>query len=109
MFLKKKVIERDTAEKKKRAAEKAAAAPLTDHIPTAVVSSAENAVDQPSSTTTSLPQKTDTPAPVDGKSASRDASQAPQTPSIPAKAAGPLVPTEAQKDVPQMSIEVSEH
>lgn len=108
VFLKKKVIERDTTEKKKRAAEKAAAAPLTDQIPAAVVSAAEGAADQPSSTTTSLPHKTDISVPLDGKSASRDASQAPQTPSDPAKATGPLMPTEAQKDVPQMSIEVSD-
>ncbi len=115
VFLKKKVIERDTAEKKKRAAEKAAAVSLPDETvafkpsqTSAVVAPViENAALQPSQTPATVPSNTDILDPSEAKPASREASKAPQTPHDPAKAAELGIPTEAQKDIPQMSIEVS--
>jgi len=115
VFLKKKVIERDTAEKKKKAAEKAAAIPLPDEAPApkpsqtpaSVAFVAENSARQPSQPPATIPPDTDISDSRDAKPASRDASQAPQTPNGLTKAAELGIPTEAQKDVPQMSIEVS--
>jgi len=116
VFLKKKVIERDTAEKKKKAAEKAAATPLPEEETpapkpsqtlAAVAEGAEDAARQPSLAPTALPPDTDVSASSAARPASGDPSQAPQTPNNPTKAAELGIPTEAQKDVPQMSIEVS--
>ena len=95
VFLKKKVMERETA-RKKEMLDKAAATPATPATPVP---------DQ-----TPAPQPSETPAPAtaeaaqdgnDARQASRDPSQAPQV-----SKTSPDIPTEAQKDIPQMSIEV---
>ena len=100
VFLKKKVMERETA-RKKEALEKAAipatpATPLPAQIP--------------------APQSSQTPAPrptsavvhgSDVKQGSRDGSQVPQVQDDPgSKTHESAIPTEAQKDIPQESIEV---
>lgn len=100
VFLKKKVMERETA-RKKEALEKAAipatpAAPLPDQTP--------------------APQSSETPAPrptsavvhgSDFKQGSRDGSQVPQVQDdAGSKTDESAIPTEAQKDIPQESIEV---
>lgn len=95
VFLKKKVMERETA-RKKEMLDKAAATPAIPATPV---------LDQ-----APAPQPSQTPAPAaseiseDGTNARqvfRGSSQAPQAPKT-----SPDIPTEAQKDVPQMSIEV---
>ena len=99
VFLRKKVMERDAAEKKKKAAEKAAAAPDTA-VPEETVARQKS----------QIPELASQPAikPFNNvlKPASREASQVPQTPNESAKAIELHMPTEAQKDVPQASIEV---
>jgi len=100
IFLKKRSIDRENARKKELLEKAAAATPAT-----------------PSLAETSAPQPSETPAPsasdvvtnhVEAKQSSREQSQPPQVPKeAEAKAADAVVPTEAQKDIPQMSIEVS--
>lgn len=115
VFLKKKVIERDTAEKKKKAAEKATALPLPDETPApklsqtlASVAPVVEAPDrQPSHTPARVPPDTDISDRRDTAPASQDASHPPLTHNDPTNAAESGIPTEAQKDIPQMSIEVS--
>ena len=99
IFLKKKIVERETAEKKRIAAEKAAATPAT-----------------PIPEETPAPQRPQPPGPVladppasaavEQKPVSRDISQAPQTPNESSKVPESESLNEVQKDVPQMSIEV---
>ena len=86
-------------EKKRLAAEKAAAPPAT---PITEEASAR----QPS-------QAMETPAPdvsisatAEAQSVPRDISQAPQTPNVSTKVPESSTPTEAQRDIPQKSIEV---
>lgn len=101
VFLKKKVVERENAEKKRIAAEKAAATPATPLLE-----------ETPASRQNQIPSvapDASTPATsgaVEAKRMSRDVSQRPQTPNNVIKEPGPATPTEAQKDVPQMSVEV---
>ena len=101
VFLKKKVMERETA-RKKEAVEKVSATPAPPATPLP---------DQ-----TSAPQAPETlvPAPLSvvvdssgAKQGSRDVSQTPQTQDdAGSKTEESAVPTEAQKDIPQDSIEV---
>lgn len=101
VFLKKKVMERETARKK----EAVGKAFVTPAIPAA-----------PLPDQTSAPQPSETPAPPptsaainssDVKQGSRDGSQAPQAQDDTGSKAEKLaIPTEAQKDIPQDSIEV---
>ena len=101
VFLKKKVMERETA-RKKEAVEKALVTPATPATPL------------PDQTTASQLSDTPVPPPVsavpdnsDAKQGSRDVSQPPSAQddegSKPEESA---MPTEAQKDIPQESIEV---
>lgn len=101
VFLKKKVMERETA-RKKEAVEKVSATPATP---------ATLLPDQ-----TPAPQPPETSAPPltsavtdssDAKQGSRDVSQPPQSQEhAGSKTEGSVIPTEAQKDIPQESIEV---
>ena len=101
VFLKKKVMERETA-RKKEAMEKAIPTPATPATPLP---------DQ-----TPAPKFSETPAPPlvsaivdsgDAKQASRDVSQPTEAQGNPGlKTEEPTIPTEAQKDIPQDSIEV---
>ena len=101
VFLKKKVMERETA-RKKEAVEKAFTTPATPATPL---------LDQ-----TPAPQPSETPAPdptsavadsTDVKQGSGDGSQAAQAQDDAGlKTEESAIPTEAQKDIPQESIEV---
>lgn len=101
VFLKKKVMERETA-RKKEAMEKANVTPATPATPLP---------DQ-----TPAPQLSENPAPPptsaavdssDAKQGSRDVSQPPKAPDdAGSKTEESAIPTEAQKDIPQDSIEV---
>lgn len=98
VFLKKKGMERETA-RKKEAVEKAVATPATP-LPE------QTPVSQPSGTPAVPPTSTVVDG-SDAKQGSRGVSQAPQAQEDPSsKAEGSAIPTEAQKDIPQESIEV---
>ena len=101
VFLKKKVMERETA-RKKEALDKASATPATpatplpDQIPT-----------QQSSEAPALPSTPTIVEKSDAKPSSRDVSRTPQGQDDGgSKIEGSVVPTDAQKDIPQESIEV---
>lgn len=105
VFLRKKVMERETAEKKKKAAEKAAAVLATPITPLPNETLAALA-GQPSQIPAAGASEVGTPAVSEVKQSSPSASQAAETPNGPPAAKELGIPTEAQKDVPQMSIEV---
>ncbi|KAL6716904.1 hypothetical protein ACLMJK_004816 [Lecanora helva] len=92
VFLRKKVVERETAEKKRLAAEKVAAPAATPPVE-------ETPARQPSETPGTAGPEAST------ELGSRGNSQAPQSQAEPMKITESNVPTEAQKDVPQKSIE----
>ena len=101
VFLKKKVMERETA-RKKEALDKASATPATpatplpDQIPAQQSSEAQALLSTPAIVENS-----------DGKPGSRDVSRTPQGQDDGgSKIEGSVVPTDAQKDIPQESIEV---
>ena len=103
VFLKKKVMERETA-KKKEAVEKAsatpapAATPIPDQLPAS----------QPSQTPAPPPTSAVTDV-SDAKHGSRDVSQNPQAQDdAGSKTKESVIPTEAQQDIPQASIEVKQ-
>ena len=98
VFLKKKGMERETA-RKKDAVEKVVATPATP-LPE------QTPVPQPSGTPALLPTSTLVDG-SDSKQGSRGVSQTPQAQEeAGSKAGGSVIPTEAQKDIPQESIEV---
>ena len=101
VFLKKKVMERETA-RKKEAVEKASAT----EAPSATPLADQTPAPQASETSAAPP----TPAVVDigdAKHGSRDVSQPPKAHDDGgSKAEESVIPTEAQKDIPQESIEV---
>ena len=101
VFLKKKVMERETA-KKKEAVEKASATPAPPATPLP---------DQtPAPRTSQTPAPPSTPAVTDvsnAKHGSREVSQTPQAQDdAGSKTEESVIPTEAQQDIPQASIEV---
>ena len=101
VFLKKKGMERETA-RKKEAVEKVAVAPATPATPLPE----QTPVPQPSGTSV-LPPTSTVADGSDTKQGSRDVSQHPQTQEdTGSKAEGSAIPTEAQRDIPQESIEV---
>ncbi len=102
VFLRKKVVERETAEKKRIAAEKGVAAPATPLVEA-------TPAPQPTQTPEIAAPETSTIATAGAKQTSHNTSPAPQTPNGPTKATEPRTPTEAQRDIPQMSIEVRAH
>ena len=100
VFLRKKLVERESAAKKRLATEKVAAAPatpLTEEAPTR----------QPSQTL-ALPvtETSKSASAAEARLTSPDPSQTPHTPNVAPKASEHETPTEAQKDIPQKSIEV---
>lgn len=99
MFLKKKIVERETAEKKRLAAEKAATTPVTPVVE-------ETPARQPSQAPGAIVPDASLSATIEANPVLRDISQAPQTPGESKPVPGSGTPTEAQKDVPQESIEV---
>ena len=100
IFLKKKIVERESAEKKRIAAEKAAATP-------AAPISEETPAPQPTQPPGPISADTPVSAAIEQKPVSRDLSQTPQNPHESSNVPDPGSVTEAQKDIPQMSIEVS--
>ena len=101
VFLKKKVMERETA-RKKEAAEKAFTAPATPATPLPEQTPAPQLSEPP--VPPSAPTAIDISNPKQG---SRDASQPPQAQDdAGSKTEESIMPTEAQKDIPQESIEV---
>ena len=101
VFLKKKVMERETA-KKKEAVDKASATPATPVMP-----SPDQTPALQSSETPALPLASATVDNSDAKHDSRDVSQAPQAQDNGgSKTEESAIPTDAQKDIPQESIEV---
>lgn len=101
VFLKKKGMERETA-RKKEAVEKVAVTPATPATPLPE----QTPVPQPSGTP--VPPPTSTVVGSDAKQGSRDVSQHPQAQEDGSKVEGSNIPTEAQKDIPQESIEVKQ-
>jgi len=100
IFLKKKVVDRENARKQKELLEKAAA------VTTATPSLDETPALQPSDTQARIASEV-APDCVAAKQSSCEQSQIPQAlKEDEAKAANAVMPTEAQKDIPQMSIEV---
>lgn len=101
VFLKKKVMERETA-RKKEALDKASATPATPATPLPD----QNPIQQ-SSEAPALPPIPAIVENCDTKPGSRDVSRTPQGPDDGgSKIEGSIVPTDAQKDIPQESIEV---
>ena len=101
VFLKKKVMERETA-RKKEAVEKAFATPATPAPPVSEQTPASQLPETPAPLSSSTAVDSSKP-----KQGSRDVSQPPHAQDD----AGPKteasnIPTEAQKDIPQESIEV---
>ena len=100
VFLKKKIVEREAANKKRLAAEKAAATPAP-HV------SEETSARRPSLNLGASVVDAPTSAATEAKPTSLDTSRAPYFPKEFLETANVGTPTEAQKDVPQQSIEVS--
>lgn len=100
VFLRKKIIDRENLRKAKELSDKATANPN----PTPLVASTPALRTPP----TLVPTATDViPGDVEAKQSSREQSQVPLFSAAgEGKAADAVVPTEAQKDIPQMSIEV---
>ena len=104
VFLKKKVMERETA-RKKEAVDKVSATPAPPATPLPDQINAQQAFETPA-----LPS---IPAIIDNSNAnhgSRDVSQTPHAlDEAGSKTEEPVIPTDAQKDIPQESIEVKLH
>ena len=101
VFLKKKVMERETA-RKKEAVEKASAAPAAPATPLPDQTPASHTSETPV-----LPLTSATVDSSDAKQGSPDMSQPPQgQDGVGVKNEESAIPTEAQKDIPQESIEV---
>ena len=100
VFLRKKVVERENAEKKRIATEKAAAAPATPLAEETLALGPTKTPDVNPDTPASVP------APTEAKSEYGDNSQKPPNPETFKEEIERAIPTEAQKDIPQMSIEV---
>ena len=99
VFLRKKVVEHETAEKKRKAAEKSAA-------PSALPPSDEVLVRQASEKPVQDAQETSITAATEAKPTSCEVSEAPKSPAMSGRVLPTNMPTEAQKDIPQTSIEV---
>ena len=104
VFLKKKIIERETAEKKRIAVEKAASGPSISVVP-----SSHETGDHQTSQTPNIAAPDEVPSATSGVAQDfREESQAAAEPkAVPTSDNPEGIPAEAQKDIPQQSIEVS--